>query len=189
MKLKPIDKSIYRKRLNVIIIAFIIGFAFFALVFGQILIHFFGEVATASLANESQTPPNNFKLNLLGVILGLLVSSFILNYVKHASFFSETYYVWQLKQLHNRIYRKLTKIKALADKGDEEAYTVLSFYYTSIKFVYELDDNTLVISKVNDDIEALNQSIQDANLSIDIENFSVPLLASVEQKIPELKPI
>lgn len=187
MNLKPIDKPLYRKRLNLVIVAFILSFGFFAVSFGQILIHFFGDIAITSVAIETGEQPNNFKLNLLGVMLGLLIASFILSRLRHTDFFYEIYYVWQLKQLHNRIYRKLTKIKALAKLNNVDAYIVLAFYYQSLKVVYELDDNTLVISKVNSDILTLEQSIKEADLKVELQQFSEALLASVEKQLPELK--
>ena len=208
MKLKSINKLLYRKRLNLVIVAFVIGFGFSGVGFGQVLIHFFGEapttVSTSPATHEllkSETPlttpsfnqqngaeapsekPNNFRWNLLGVILALLLSSLTLNHLKHSDFFAEIYYVWQLKQIHNRIYRKLSKIKKLANSGNVDAYIVLNYYYLSVKSVYELDDNTLVISTVNKEIAALEQAIADAHLSVDVSMFSELLLASVEQQL------
>lgn len=227
MKLKSIDKLLYRKRLNLVIVAFILGFGVSAVGFGQVLIHFFGDppltlstpkIAPSLSANGiSQQPaaaitvdgenhfnaqrdtqtdtkplpekPNNFRWNLLGVILGLLLSSLTLNHVKHSDFFTEIYYVWQLKQIHNRIYRKLTKIKKLASSGHEDSYIVLYYYYVSLKSVYELDDNTLVISRVNKEISALEDAISQAQFTVNTSLFSEPLLASVEQQLSQLKPI
>ena len=224
MKLKSINKLLYRKRLNLVIVAFVIGFGFSSVGFGQVLIHFFGDTSAVpekiqriSVNNLSQNPeidsavalpsqpishvdikndlneeaqkPNNFRWNLLGVILGLLLSSLTLNYLKYSVFFTEIYYVWQLKQIHNRIYRKLSKIKKLANSGNVDAYIVLNYYYLSVKSVYELDDNTLVISTVNKEIALLEQAIRDAQFHVELTMFSESLLASVEKRLPELKPI
>lgn len=186
MNLQPINKPLYRKRLNIVIAVFILSFALLAVSFGQILIHFLSDVTLTSLSVEASEQPNNFKLNLLGVVLGLLVSSLVLNYLKHTLFFKEIYYVWRLKQIHNRIYRKLSKIKKLAQQDNKNAYIVLNFYYESLKFVYELDDNTLVISKVNKDITELNTRMADANLTVTLDEFSEPLLSAIEKQLPEL---
>lgn len=94
--------------------------------------------------------------------------------------FKEVYYVWQLKQIHNLIYRKLKKIKALAAEDNIDALTILFFYYNSIKQVYLLDDNTLTLSKVDAELTALNANIAERNLTITLEQFDKSLLAAID---------
>ena len=108
MKLIEINKTHYRSTLNKVIVGFVIAFALLSVGFGTILIHFFGEVAVGD------EPVNNFRFNLLGVILGLIVCTLVMNNIKNKPQMSEVYYVWQLKQLQNQIFRRLTKIKAAA---------------------------------------------------------------------------
>lgn len=182
MKLQNIDKKLYRKRLNIVIVGFIVAFTLLALMFGQVLIHFFSTAPTINAVGE-HTEVNNFHLNLIGVLLGLAVTSITLSQLRSKDFFYEIYYVWQLKQLHNRIYRKIAKIKALAQSGNIDAYIVLIFYYESLKQVYELDDNTLVISKVNKDVSELHESMHAANLSVTADQFSKALLISLESDL------
>ena len=61
MQLMNIDKARYRKHLNIVIVGFIATLLVLALTFGQLLILSFGEEEV-----------NNFRFNLLGVILSLL---------------------------------------------------------------------------------------------------------------------
>jgi len=167
MQLIEIDKRRYRKHLNIVIVGFISMLLVLALIFGQVLI--------ASFAQEGV---NNFRYNLLGVVLSLLGCAAILHTLKHSDFFKEIYYVWQVKQIQNLIYRKLKKVKAAVKNDDTNAFIVLSFYYQSLKQVYQLDDNTLTITKVNKDLTDLQATIANKNLAISAEQFDKTLLSS-----------
>lgn len=181
MKLKEINKLVYRANLNKVIISFVITLALLSLVFGQILIYFFADVSTnisGTTDNTTAEAPSNFRYNLLGVILALLACAAILHQLREKLFFTEIYYVWQLKQVHNLIYRRLVKIKAAAAKDDVNAIVILNYYYKSLKQVYLLDDNTLTMSKLEKDIKELDEIIMRDNLSISTEQFDKTLIAA-----------
>ena len=167
MQLMNIDKARYRKHLNIVIVGFTATLLVLALIFGQLLIISFG-----------QEEVNNFRYNLLGVVLSLLICMAILHTLKTSEYFKEIYYVWQVKQIHNLIYRKLKKIKKAAKDSEQDALIILTFYYQSQHQVYQLDDNTLTISKVNKEIADLQEIIANKNLTINVEQFDKKLLTS-----------
>jgi len=167
MQLINIDKSLYRKHLNIVIVGFIATLLILSLVFGQLLIASF-EVEGVS----------NFRYNLLGVILSLMACAAILHSLKSTLFFTEVYYVWQLKQTQNSIFRKLTKIKAAAKNNNENALIILLYYYQSLKLVYQLDDNTLTISTVEKDLNKLQEIITRNEFTISAEQFDKSLLTN-----------
>ena len=167
MQLMNIDKAIYRKHLNIVIVGFISTLLILALIFGQLMIMSFAEEGV-----------NNFKYNLLGVILSLLACMAILHSIKTSVFFKEIYYVWQVKQIQNLIFRKLKKIKLAAKDLDQDALMILTFYYQSQQQVYELDDNTLTITTVNKDLNDLQEKISEHNLTIDIEQFDKKMISA-----------
>ncbi|WP_108945810.1 DUF3087 domain-containing protein [Shewanella halifaxensis] len=174
MQLMDIDKQTYRKNTNLVIMGFVASLAILALVFGALLIQLFGAPPSAS--GEST---GNFHLNLIGVILALAVCSAVLNSQKQKPFLKEVYYVWQLKQLHNQIYRKLAKIKQAADSNDQTAFIILSFYFASLKQVYTLDDNTLTLATVDSDLNQLNEKIAALGLTITPEQFDPQMLEQI----------
>ena len=167
MQLINIDKTRYRKHLNIIIASFIGSLLVLALVFGQLLITIFAHEGI-----------NNFRFNLLGVALSLLACAAILHTLKNSEFFKEIYYVWQLKQIQNLIYRKLKNIKAAAKSDDTNALIILSYYYQSLQQVYQLDDNTLTITTVNKQLSDLHETIVNKNLNISAEQFDKKLINS-----------
>jgi hypothetical protein len=167
MQLINIDKTRYRKHLNIIIASFIGSLLVLALVFGQLLISIFAQEGV-----------NNFRYNLLGVILSLLSCAVVLHMLKNSMFFKEIYYVWKVKQLQNLIYRKLKKIKVAANNDDINALIILVFYYQSLQQIYQLDDNTLTITKVNKDLNDLQETSTNKNLNISVEQFDKKLINS-----------
>lgn len=189
MKLKDIDKAVYRKHLNIIIVGFIASLLTLALVYGQALIMLFADstqllanpanVTTGELVNEASGTESNFRYNFMGVLLALLTCVFALHRLRFSAFFSEVYYVWQVKQQQNLIYRKLKKIKAAAEADDVNvnALIILNFYYVSLKQVYLLDDNTLTMSKLNTDINELNTQLENLNLTLSTDQFEPSMLA------------
>tara|TARA_R110000765_G_scaffold70113_4_gene136012 strand:+ start:3350 stop:3925 length:576 start_codon:yes stop_codon:yes gene_type:complete len=189
MKLKDIDKAVYRKHLNIIIVGFIASLLTLALVYGQSLIMLFADsaqllatpanVTTGELVNEATGTESNFSYNFMGVLLALLTCVFALHRLRFSAFFSEVYYVWQVKQQQNLIYRKLKKIKVAAEAGDVNvnALIILNFYYASLKQVYLLDDNTLTMSKLNTDINELNSQLENLNLTLSTDQFEPSMLA------------
>ncbi|MCL1092235.1 DUF3087 domain-containing protein [Shewanella kaireitica] len=174
MQIMHVDKQSYRKNTNIVIATFVASLAILALVFGTLLIQFFGTVI---VPDDGST--GNFHLNVLGVILSLAVCSAVLNSQKNKPYMREVYYVWRLKQLHNQIYRKLAKIKLAAENNDTNAFIILSFYFASLKQVYSLDNNTLTISTVEKDLNQLNEKIASLGLTISAEQFEPELLEKI----------
>ncbi len=171
MKLLTIDKDTYRKKTNLVMVAFIGCLAVLALLFGSILIAFFGSEGITESGSTG-----NFHLNVLGVILAVIVSSIIMNKVKAHAYFNEIMYVWKLKQIHNRIYRKLAQIKAKADRNDHDSLLILSFYYITQKQVFTLDNNTLTMTEVQKSINTIDEQATEMNYILNIDNFDVNLL-------------
>lgn len=171
MKLQEINKVVYRKNLNVVTIALVASLVILSLLFGSGLIALFGEASTVS-----GEPTGNFQWNLLGVVLAVIISVGTLMQFKGSPFLAEVYYVWKLKALHNRIYRKLKKIKSAAKEHDVNALIILSFYYHSLKLVYQLDNNTLTLNTLDKDLTELEETINKHNLSACAEQFDVSML-------------
>jgi len=174
MQLIEINKTLYRKRLNIVIVSFIATLLFLSLGLSSLIISFFGDLVIENSAGEMEV--NNFRYNILGVVLALSACAAVLHQVKDKLFFKEIYYVWNLKQLHNKIYRKINKIKLAAKSEDVNALIILNFYYHSRKQVYLLDDNTLTFPELEKDIRQLEELTSTLNLTISLSQFDESLL-------------
>jgi len=175
MQLLKVSKTLYRKRLNIVIVSFVAALLVLSLSLGSAIIALFGDLAIENSAGKMEV--NNFRYNISGVMLALLICVAVLSQIIDKSYFEEVYYVWKLKNLHNKIYRKVKKIK-LAAKNDVDALIILKFYYHSRRQVYLLDDNTLTISELDQEIKQLDETIDNKNLTISLSQFNESLLTS-----------
>ncbi|MFQ0978761.1 DUF3087 domain-containing protein [Vibrio campbellii] len=166
MEIKKINKQVYRKKVNLVIGGFVALLAISSLAFSTLLIVLFGNT---DVVPEQST--GNFHWNLIGVVLALATSLSLLNQFKTRPYMEEVLYVWKLKQLHNKIFRKLKSIKAASAEHDVKALTILKFYYTTQSQVFELDNNTLTMSSVNKELEAIEQIEAAQSLNLDITRF------------------
>jgi hypothetical protein len=76
-----------------------------------------------------------------------------------------------MKQLHNAIYRRLPKIKAAAEQGQQNAFIILTYYYQTLEQIYLLDDNTLTLNELKKNQTKLVTQIQQKKLTITAEQF------------------
>ena len=166
MEIKQINKDIYKKKVNLVIGGFVALLAISSLAFSTLLIVLFGNT---EVVPEQST--GNFHWNLIGVVLAVATSLSLLNHIKTRPYMEEVLYVWKLKQLHNKIFRKLKSIKAAASNDDVKALTTLKFYYKTQQQVFELDNNTLTMSSVNKELEAIEQIEAAQSLDLDITSF------------------
>ncbi|HCM47418.1 MAG TPA: DUF3087 domain-containing protein [Colwellia sp.] len=184
MQLIEIDKVRYRKHLNIVIVGFISSLLVLSLLFGTILISLFSTASDISelIKVASDAVPvqqdSNFRYNLLGVVLALLLNGAVLHSIKNSTFFTEIYYVWQIKQLQNLVYRKLKKIKLAAKEGEEKALIILSFYYQSQLQIYKLDDNTITLETIEKHFQQVNDTIAEHRLTISAEQFEKSLITT-----------
>ncbi|CAM4310572.1 DUF3087 domain-containing protein [Vibrio vulnificus] len=151
--MRQINQEEYRKKGNMVIVAFLLAFACSAIAFSTLLIALFGN--TEIVEGEST---GNFVWNLVGVVIALVSTLSILNQIKTHRYFDELLYVWKLKQTHLKIYRKVNILKHAAhNEHNERAMTILKFYYQTQQQVYELDNNTLTIKSVLNELERIRQ--------------------------------
>ena len=172
MQLIDIEKSVYRKNLNIVIVTFVASLFILSLSFSSLFITLWGD--TLLIDGKS----TNFSYNLLGVVVAVMIASSVLYRLKGHLFFTEIYYVWQLKQIHNLIYRKIKKIKEAGKNDDINALIVLNFYHQSRKQIYMLDDNTLTLSSLEQEINRLDEQLAHKNISVTLDQFNKTLIST-----------
>jgi len=165
MQLQSIDKARYRKHLNRVIAISILAFAGLSLGIAQFVIWQFTDGRGS-----------HFNINLMGVIFAMLMVGLVLNKLKHHSFMTEIYYVWQLKQQLNQIIRRSLKLNQAVERNDPIAIQIMDYFYRASRQLYELDDNTITLEEHS--TKALKIKNQMASLNIasidspDPENLS-----------------
>ncbi|MEZ8142005.1 hypothetical protein A1OO_10730 [Enterovibrio norvegicus FF-33] len=160
MQLIKIDKTLYRSRLNRVIVACIAILAISSLAISQTLILIF----------PSQTG-SHFHWNLLGVVVSAIGLVMTLIKLKTHPKMREVAYVWDLKQALNLIYRKNRKLVAAAKLGNPDAMLALQFSYEGSRQLWQLDDNTITMSSLNEAQAQLDEWVREYNVQLDITHY------------------
>lgn len=166
MQLKTIDKTLYRQRLNRITVASILALIVVSL-----------SSSTLLIALLSDGTGSNFWLNFSGVAMGCLLVGYTLKRLKQHPYFSEVAYIWDLKHELNLIQRKRKAIDAAAAQNDINALIIQAFSFKASKLVWQLDDNTLMMSELTIADNKLQQQIAAAGLTLDATDYERDLLA------------
>ncbi|MDU0112781.1 DUF3087 domain-containing protein [Psychrosphaera aquimarina] len=160
MKLENIDKTRYRKHLNKVILACIVGLIVLSLSISTLVIY---------LVNDGES--SHFWINFAGVVIASIIIGSILAKYKQHPFMYEIAYVWDLKQVLNQIHRKSKKINLAVNENDVTAIEIMYFYYKACIQLYTLDDNTITLSSLNIKAAELDRQIASLNLTISTDNF------------------
>ncbi len=165
MKLIQIDKARYRKHLNQVIIAFVIGLAVGSLAISQTLIALFPDPSGS-----------HFHWNLLGVVVCSLLVGFVLNKYRNHDYMTEIVYVWELKKALNKITRKMPKLKAAGREGNADALLAIHYSYAGSRLLWQLDDNTITMDELAIKQAELDSVADKYNLSLDAERYDESIL-------------
>ncbi|WP_413701698.1 DUF3087 family protein [Psychromonas sp. KJ10-10] len=126
MLLIEIDKTRYRRHLNILIAICIVCLFIGSFGISQLLIYLYP-------APEG----THFHWNLLGVVSSVLLITIIFNIYKDHTFLNEVSYVWRLKKELNLISRKMRKLMQASKMGDEKAMLAIQFSYTGFSAVMD----------------------------------------------------
>lgn len=170
MQMQHIEKAIYRKHLNMLIVAIIVSLMVLALGASTLFIELIGEPGGS-----------NFFLNLTGVVVAAATVGFLLYHYRHTPFMHEITYVWHLKQELNRIYRKLAAVNAAAAANNINALIIMNFNLKGSVQLYELDDNDLTLSELKGEVQEFDTKIKALGLDISTKDYHSGLLAQLNQ--------
>lgn len=121
---------------------------------------------------------SHFWFNLAGVAIAAISVVFMLTKIRHHPFMFEVTYVWDLKQILNKIYRKQKSIEAKLEQGDHDAMIIMNFQYRGSKQLYLLDDNTITLAELSSKITQLEKRMSAANISTSTDVFEISMLDS-----------
>jgi Protein of unknown function (DUF3087) len=166
MKLRPVDKSRYRKHYKIVFAAIVIELIAISLVCSTLLISWLGS-----------PDETHFTLNLAGVgVAGLLALCAVYCFRDHP-FMDEVVYVWNLKKQLNRIYRKQHKIEPLIEDNNVDAMVIMNYMYQGSKQLYELDDNTITLEDLAIKSRHLNTKLVENGFTFTTEDYDSGLLS------------
>jgi hypothetical protein len=165
MQLEEIDKTSYRRHLNVVFAGIAVALMVLTLGISTLYIQLLGN------PGES-----HFFHNLAGLVTAAGIVVYVLNKLRSHPYMIEVVYVWDLKQQLNRIHRKQRKIDAAVEKNDHDAMIILNFQYRGSKQLYELDDNTITMQDLLGKIRHLEKRMESAGLSLSTDSYEPSML-------------
>ncbi|WP_289028498.1 DUF3087 domain-containing protein [uncultured Paraglaciecola sp.] len=165
MQLIKINKTRYRKHLNIVIAGCAAGLIIGSLGISQLLIALFPDASGS-----------HFHWNLLGVLISGVIIAWLLNRYRKHNFMIEVVYVWELKQALNKINRKMLKLKSTAAEGNIDALLAMQYSYAGSRLLWELDDNTIVMEELAIAQAELDKLAKQYQVNLDISNYSDDIL-------------
>jgi len=166
MKLRPIDKSRYRKHYKLVFAAIVIALTAISLACSTLLISWLGS-----------PDETHFTLNLAGFGVAVLSVTYVLYRFRDHPFMVEVVYVWNLKKQLNRIYRKQHKIEPLIEDNNVDAMVIMNYMYQGSKQLYELDDNTITMDDLAIKARHLDTKLEEKGLKLTTDDYCSDLLA------------
>ncbi|WP_432473132.1 DUF3087 family protein [Amphritea sp. HPY] len=165
MQLQEIDKERYSKHFKQTFIGVVLVLLLIAVPVSTLLIQLFGD-----------SDGSNTLLNLAGVVVAAFVVGALFRKYRTHQFLHEVMYVWDLKQVLNKIYRKQKQIKQAMTEGDRVAMLIMNYSYQGSKQLYNLDNNTITMDELNRDMVALDKLLDEYGYQVTLEEFDVELL-------------
>lgn len=124
-------------------IRIIVVFALSAMLLSTLLVSFFGDSAG-----------DNFKWNLTGVILGLLLTAALVGGLfRKQQWMDASVYGWRLKRSLMSITNQMHQLKAAVARHDPQAMLLLRFYHLALHQMHQLDGNS---SGASDLVQEMN---------------------------------
>lgn len=160
-EIKQWDPETYRRqtRRSTLIIALI--FVVLAVGLSSVAVMLFGEPGG-----------DNFRLNLGGVIAGLVLSVALVR-IKFCSqaWMAPAVYGWQLKRSLMRITNVMHYVTAGVLAGDPAAMKLLRFYHLGLTQMHQLDGNSSALAQMTREIDQHKESM--LALAIDPEQYQL----------------
>lgn len=165
MKLRPVDKSRYRKHYRIVFAAIVIALVAISLGCSTLLISWLGS-----------PDETHFKLNLAGVVVAVLLVAYTVYRFRDHPFMDEVVYVWNLKKQINRIYRKQHKIEPLIEDDNVDAMVIMNYMYQGSQQLYALDDNTITMDDLAIKAKHLSTKLVEKGLELNTDDYHSGLL-------------
>lgn len=165
------DPLSYRRETRHSTIRLIILFAVLGMAFSTGLVMVFGE-----------SGGSNFRWNLLGVVLALLLTVMLVRHLFwQQPWMRSAAYGWQLKRCMLRITNCQHQLKAGVAQQLPAAMQLQRFYHLGLTEMYRLDGNQEALDALAAEKLAHEQQLQDMGLEVDLYQLDPAWLAEVQQ--------
>ncbi|MEO4047824.1 DUF3087 family protein [Pseudomonas sp. CAU 1711] len=173
-QIQPMSPELYRqqtRRSTFVVIAIFLALAMLC--------------STASTQLLGSPGGDNFKWNLLGVLLGLgLTVALVRQQLWSRPLMAAAVYGWNLKRSLMRVTNVMHHVKAGVAAGDESAMKLLRFYHLGLTQMLQLDGNSSELSQTLREIDAHREAMQARGLEVQQLHLDPAWLEAVKQFKP-----
>ncbi len=169
--LQNIDPKDYRQRTRKSSFILIIVFAALGMGLSSLLVLVFGTAGG-----------NHFRLNITGVLLGLVITLLLVKQVfSKQPFMQEAIYGWHLKRNLMRVTNKMHNIKAAAAANQPEALKLLHFYYLALEQMHRLEGDDTALLELKADKLATEEKLVNLGISTTSNYLDPAWLQALEE--------
>ncbi len=161
----------FRRQTRNASIRIIAVFALSAMVLSALLVTQFGE-----------TGGKNFKWNLTGVILGVLLTSALVGGLfRKQQWMAASLYGWRLKRSLMSITNQMHQLKAGVSQHDPQSMQLLRFYHLALHHMHQLDGNSSAASELVREMDEHRQAMEALSLNPEQPRLNPEWLAHIKQ--------
>lgn len=143
-------------------------------------------LSTAAVALFGQAGGDNFRWNLGGVLVALLLTvALVRSFMWSQPWMAAAVYGWRLKRSLMRVTNVMHHVKAGVSAHDPDAMHLLRFYHLGLTQMHQLDGNSSALSEAVAEINRHLERMQSLGMNTDQPRLQADWLAAVK-KIPVL---
>ena len=170
-EIKPMSPEAYRQQTRRSTLVVAATFAVLAMGLSTLAVAIFGEPGG-----------NNFRLNVGGVVLGLLLTIALVRTVYWKQpWMASAAYGWRLKRSLMSVTNVMHHVKAGVAVGDETSMKLLRFYHLGLTQMHQLDANSSSLLEVRAEIEQHKERMQAQGLDVNQQRFEAGWIDTVKK--------
>ncbi len=169
--LQPMNPEAYRRDTRRITLIIITIFGLLAMLLSTLAVQLFGEPGG-----------DNFRLNLGGVLLGLLLTIALVRFKLWAQpWMAPAVYGWRLKRSLMSITNVMHHVTAGVAAENPTALRLLRFYHLGVTQMHQLDGNSSALSQMVHEIDQHKARLEALGLPTELDTLEPEWLEQVRQ--------
>ena len=139
-------------------------------------------LATLAVALFGEPGGDNLRLNIIGVVAGLVLTIGIVRWLYwRQPWMAAAVYGWQLKRSLMRVTNMMHQVKAGVSADDPDAMKLLRFYHMGLTQMHRLDGNSHGLSESVAEIDRHRETMEALHMDIDQPRLESAWLERVGQ--------
>lgn len=170
-EIQPLNPERYRQQTRRSTLVVIATFAVLAMGLATLAVALFGEMGG-----------DNLRLNIVGVVAGLLLTVGLVRFLYwKQGWMTSAVYGWRLKRSLMRVTNVMHHVTAGVKAGDTDAMKLLRFYHLGLTQMHMLDGNSASLSEVTGEIDQHRELMETHGLESKQNRLDDDWLGSVKR--------